>query len=155
MDTLSPFAYKPALGQLSRPAQNVPRRAIYVGPAYNGMPSRAGNTQPTLPERVLGKMSYRGRMLRFEAVLAGDEYASTTGMPPIGNVIPSPVFRPPAPIVEMTASAPNVVPGRVSRMNQLRRLSALLPNPNNTYQPMRYGEDYDGVRGGGGEGEYE
>jgi hypothetical protein len=157
--------YLPAAGFLSRPTTQTPRRRAEVYyTAYNGLPGRAGLTMPELPAKLLGKISFRGRMMKFSDIsdtteptknIAGspEQYGRQFGVPPIGNVYPRPTYRPPAPIIEMMG-APVREAGRVARMRQTRRLSALLPNPENLYQPQRYGEDYGGTRGGGGAGDY-
>ena len=144
MQTASATAYLPAMGYLSAPVDHVPRRAIYVGTAYNGLPARSGLTMRGPIPHPRGKTGW-AYLRRFPQILAGIDQEGFD-VPPIGNVIPSPVFYPPAPVIDSQGPV-RVASNRVRRMNPVRRLSALLPNIENTYQPARYGDDYDGDRG--------
>lgn len=147
--------YGPAYGALSAPVDVIPRRVMIVAPAYNGAPVRRGLTMPGLLNRPKHKNGYGFRTTG--AILdpgdGGTVDETSFGVPAFGNVLVGPTFRPPAPVVERQRKQ-GITTGRIRQMRQVRRLSALLPNPGNFWTPQRYGEDYDGTRGGGGAGDW-
>ena len=132
--------FKAATGFLLRPAANTPRRTVSLAAAYDGLPSRAGLTMPEPPTAPRGKAAF-GRPIGYRYGLIGRPEAagrSGPGIPPVGNVTPSPVVYPPAVGGLSFRGRPQTTS---AQMRQPQRLTRLLPNPMNLWEPARYGED--------------
>ena len=142
----SPQGYTPAVGRLLKSPRDATRHVIEIAVTYDqGQPGRAGLTMPAPPGPTRGKNGW-GYLRRFGVDIpnGGDPLTATGpngfGVPPVGNITAGPRYRPNPPIVGYGNLTPQVMPGH-ARMGPPRRLTKLLPDPQNLWSPATYGQE--------------
>lgn len=153
-------AWAAADGVVSRPSESNPRWRAQIAPAYAGLPTRTPFTMPAVPQRSRqGKNGWAGWPRKFGGLRKGENLMSLPaggdpntptgingfGVPPVGNLYLRPHYRPPAVGgAYLKGVGPRIARPGLAQMSPPRRLTALLPNPENLYEPPRYGESQPG-----------